>query len=116
MEHILEIKKTKGTPVKCVDCGRWTGAKGEISRDPRFALRSDEQPVCLDCADKYEWTEELMKERGYTYHQISPKVPDLDFMDEVVEPGFMKALKYSKYTQMAYLLGYQKGATDADGQ
>jgi len=111
METVVDIKKTKGTPTKCRDCGNYVGTKGTISRNPKYAILSSDEHVCLDCAHNYEWDESLLTEAGFTYNDLSFDAPDFD-LNAPVEPGFVKAMKYSHYTRLAYRLGLEKGKTD----
>lgn len=111
-EKVIALKKTKGTPSKCSDCGMYTGTKGTVSRDPRYCELDSKRRVCTDCAHNYPWDEEVMREGGVTFREV-PFTPDPDInIDQVVEPGFIKAMKYSHYTKLAYKLGFEKGKND----
>lgn len=69
--------------------------------------------VCEPCSNLYQWTDDAETGRKTNYRDYRPDIYDMLDLGAEAPRGFKTGMKYSRYQQIAYQLGYYHGYTDA---
>jgi hypothetical protein len=117
-EEVVAVSKSKHGG-KCQACQGWIGKGGFIAKVSRegSSTKDGNGPgiwVCEPCSANYEWTEDALPERHMTFRELHPDDIGPINLDDKVPAGFIKALRYSDYTRLAFRLGYEHGFRDGE--
>ncbi len=118
MAEIVAVSQSK-TGGRCADCKEFIGKGGFIAKvgTQGHATKSGQGPgrwVCEPCSSNYEWDENALPERRMTFREFYPADIGPLNMGDQVPSGFIKAMKYSDYTRLAFRLGYEHGFRDGE--
>jgi hypothetical protein len=116
-EQIVAVSTAKkGGP--CAKCKVWITKFGFIAKVGTEGQTTSKGQgpgywVCEPCSNDYPWTEDAEVNRKVAFRDYRPDIYDELDLTENAPRGFQVGMKYSKYQQIAYQLGYYHGHSDA---